>query len=1225
MTETKLVAAGATASYYVPTSGSLGSTWTQPSFADSGWASGPTGLGYVSLVPGFAVTNYKSNLSSISSVAQAQSVIDNVSNQSWTSSETAPVINYMNTGGGGEFSSGDRPFPGMPIGTEYDCFVTKVTGRVHIPSAGNWTFGVNSDDGFSCTVNGQTFAYDGLRGPGDSFGTITFAAAGDYDLSLVCFQNYGGADLELFAAPGQKTAFDSTFRLVGDTANGGLSVQSTPFTGAGNSSAFVNAVKTNVKAAMQAANNTSLYMRITFDAPNLASLQSLTLKMQYDDGFVAYLNGVEVARRNAPTTVTWNSQAVEERTSDVQATTFENFDVSSFLNSGTTGHLMATGNVLAIQVMKSSLSRRRLARGAGVVADCHHAVGQPFLCRCPRPARRTRSTPGSPTSRSASQQGFFYQSFPLAITRRPLAPTDTANGGLSVQERLPSPAAGSSSTFVNAGEDQRASGHAGGEQHLALRADPLRCAQSGVVAEPDARRCSTTTASWPISTASRWRGGTPRPRVTWNSAAVEERTSDVQATTFETFDVSAFLNSGTTGHLTATGNVLAIQVMTSSLSDNDLLVVPELSQIVSTQLGNHFFATPTPGTANTIDTWQPDIAFSVATRVLLPVVPADDHARRPPGPASTTLWTVPRRAPRTARMYTGPITISTTATVRAVSVIRRLGRRGFDRNLRLSQRRGQPAGQSGRLSDDVGRARRPTMPWTRRSRPIRLTRTRWCRTCSRCRRCRSSPTSPTSSIRPRASTPTRPTATWKCRRRWSISTPPPARRSRSTRPCGCKGAWGATWDSRSTRSASSSRPLTVPSKLDFPLFGDGATDSFDTVTLRANFNDAWVWGQNEAQYIRDQFADETLLAMGEPASHGNYVQLYVNGLYWGVYNPTERPDTSFAAAYLGGDKDNWDAFDADQAVNSSDTTEYNELMNFNFQSGSTAAYQQVQGNNPDGTRNPNYPVLMDMNNYVDYMLMNFYIGNTDWPGHNWYMAREEDSSPTDLDSTGFKFFPWDSEMSAGLQWSYDPNINSMTGGWWSGWFATTFNSLKNNADFRMLFADHAQKFLFNGGALTTAAAQARYSGVGQRSPGGDRRRIGALGRRERHALQALRLDERPRLRAQHLAGAADQHRDPTVAERRAVPERRRAHVTASTARREIRRRVQSRRHADDHGLGVADLLHARRLRPAPARRRPQSERHPLHRSDHAHPGRRGQGPRLLRRRPGAPWPTPVST
>ena len=414
-TETKLVAAGATARYYAPTSNSLGSTWTQPGFNDSAWASGPTGLGFVNMVPGFAVTNYKSSLSSISTVAQAQSVIDNVSNQSWTRVETASVINYMNTGGGGEFPSGDNPFPGMPIGTDYDCFVTKVTGRVHIPSAGNWTFGVNSDDGFSCTVNGQTFAFDGLRSPGDSFGTINFAAAGDYDLSLVFFENGGGSESGTVCRSGQKTSFDSTFHLVGDTANGGLSVQSVPFTGGGNGSVFVNAVKTNVQPAMLAANNTSLYTRITFDAPNLASLQSLTLKMQYDDGYVAYLNGVEVARRNAPTTVTWNSQAVEERTSDFQSTTFENIDVSAFLNSGVTGHLMATGNVLAIQVMKSSLADGDLLVVPELSQIVSTQLGNHFFVT-PTPGTPNTIDTWQPDISFSVQHGFFYQPFPLAIT-----------------------------------------------------------------------------------------------------------------------------------------------------------------------------------------------------------------------------------------------------------------------------------------------------------------------------------------------------------------------------------------------------------------------------------------------------------------------------------------------------------------------------------------------------------------------------------------------------------------------------------------------------------------------------------------------------------------------------------------------------------------------------------------------------------------------------------------
>jgi hypothetical protein len=864
--ETKLVAAGATARYCAPTSNSLGSTWTQPGFNDSGWASGPTGLGFVNLVPGFAVTNYKSNLSSISNVAQAQSVIDNVSNQSWSDSETAGVINYMNTGGGGEFPSGDNPFPGMPINADYECFVTKATGLVHIPSAGSWTFGVNSDDGFSCTVNGQTFAFDGLRGPGDSFGTISFAAAGDYDLSLVFFENGGGSSLELFAAPGAKAGFDSTFRLVGDTANGGLAVQSTPFTGNGSSSVFVNSVMTNVQAAMQAANNASLYTRISFDAPDLASLQSLTLKMQYDDGYVAYLNGVEVARRNAPPTVTWNSQAVAERTSDVQVTTFENVDVSAFLNSAAAGHLMATGNVLAIQVMKSSLS-----------------------------------------------------------------------------------------------------------------------------------------------------GG-------------------------------------------------------------DMLVVPELSQIVTTQLGNHFFAVPTPGTANTIDTWQPDISFSVQRGIFYQSFPVTITTTTTGASIYYTLdGSIPSAVNGTH--YTGPITISTTATLRAVSVVGggSAGVVSTETYVFPNDVINQTANQAGYPTTwgteaaDYGMDTRITTDPTYKNQLVQ-----------------SLLSLPTMSIvTDQASLFDPVTGIYSNAMRGDLEVPAsleyfdPAtgktfQINAALRMQGGVGRY-VGFEKHSFRFIF--KAPYGPGKLDFPLFGDEATDSFDTVTLRANFNDAWVWGQNQAQYIRDQFADETLLAMGGTASHGNYVQLYVNGMYWGLYNPTERPDTSFAATYLGGEKDNWDVVVAGESANGSDLTEYYELANFDFQSGSTAAYQRVQGNNPDGTRNPTYPVLLDMNNFVDYTLMNLYIGNVDWPNHNWYMARSEDSSPTNLDSTGFKFLPWDSEMATGLQWAYNPNVNALGSGSWNGWVASAFDSLRNNAEFCSLFADHAQKFLFNDGPLTVAAAKARYQSL----------------------------------------------------------------------------------------------------------------------------------------------------
>ena len=42
--------------------------------------------------------------------------------------------------------------------------------------------------------------------------------------------------------------------------------------------------------------------------------------------------------------------------------------------------------------------------------------------------------------------------------------------------------------------------------------------------------------------------------------------------------------------------------------------------------------------------------------------------------------------------------------------------------------------------------------------------------------------------------------------------------------------------------------------------------------------------------------------MGQPSTHNTYVHLYINGLYWGLYDPAERPDDAFLAEHLGGDR-----------------------------------------------------------------------------------------------------------------------------------------------------------------------------------------------------------------------------------------------------------------------------------------------------------------------------------
>ncbi|XAL98698.1 CotH kinase family protein [Phycisphaeraceae bacterium D3-23] len=91
----------------------------------------------------------------------------------------------------------------------------------------------------------------------------------------------------------------------------------------------------------------SLYLRQTFNVADPDAFDTLSLGLRYDDGFVAYLNGVQVAEMFAPGSPQWNSFAVgSENHSDAQAAELEPFDLSDHLDS-----LLVGNNVLAIQVM----------------------------------------------------------------------------------------------------------------------------------------------------------------------------------------------------------------------------------------------------------------------------------------------------------------------------------------------------------------------------------------------------------------------------------------------------------------------------------------------------------------------------------------------------------------------------------------------------------------------------------------------------------------------------------------------------------------------------------------------------------------------------------------------------------------------------------------------------------------------------------------------------------
>jgi VCBS repeat-containing protein len=166
-----------------------------------------------------------------------------------------PTVNFLGTGGAGQFNGAgtaspmddEIPTPGLGGGDQND-FIVEATGKIVIPAAGDYTFSVNSDDGFGLvfsngpgtvnlvsvsgdndgtstlgTVNPRLRRSTG-RGSTDTFGVFNFSAPGEYDLRLVNWEGGGGANVEFFAAPGAFTTFGATntWRLVGDTDNGGL-------------------------------------------------------------------------------------------------------------------------------------------------------------------------------------------------------------------------------------------------------------------------------------------------------------------------------------------------------------------------------------------------------------------------------------------------------------------------------------------------------------------------------------------------------------------------------------------------------------------------------------------------------------------------------------------------------------------------------------------------------------------------------------------------------------------------------------------------------------------------------------------------------------------------------------------------------------------------------------------------------------------------------------------
>ncbi len=247
------------------------------------------------------------------------------------------------------------------------------------------------------------------------------------------------------------------------------------------------------------------------------------------------------------------------------------------------------------------------------------------------------------------------------------------------------------------------------------------------------------------------------------------------------------------------------------------------------------------------------------------------------------------------------------------------------------------------------------------------------------------------------------------------------------------------------------------SKLQYPFFPDSPVTEFDKIILRSEYNNHWTHETDNAQrargtMARDEWFKDTLGAMGSFSSHGRYVHLYINGLYWGVYNPCEHHDASFAASYLGGDKSEYDAVAAGDLLSVLDgnLTARNTLLSL------------AGGNLTDPAQYELMKQNLDINQYADYMILLLYGANLDWGTvKNWTALRHR------VPGGGWKYMAWDSERTF-------EDVNAQATSFTGLSPDNLHNRLAVNPEYRLAFGDRVQKHFFNNGALTTNAIQASW-------------------------------------------------------------------------------------------------------------------------------------------------------
>ncbi len=271
-------------------------------------------------------------------------------------------------------------------------------------------------------------------------------------------------------------------------------------------------------------------------------------------------------------------------------------------------------------------------------------------------------------------------------------------------------------------------------------------------------------------------------------------------------------------------------------------------------------------------------------------------------------------------------------------------------------------------------------------------------------------------------------------------------------------------------------------RLRYPLFSDEGVDEFDHIDLRTSQNYSWAFQNSSANtLVREVWSRDVQGETGHPYTRSRYYHLYINGHYWGIFQTQERSEASFGETYFGGDKDDYDVISSNYSagrrmVPTDGNREALDRLYDETIAGfdNYGRYYRVQGLNLDGTPNPTYEKLLDVDGLIDFMIIEYYTGDRDGPGsrfgdkpnNTWVIFNR-------VNPDGFIWFHHDNEHTLGAGSAelnmVTPFTSSKTLFSQREYFAAHWlheQLMFSNVDYSLHFADHVYRHFFNDGLLT---------------------------------------------------------------------------------------------------------------------------------------------------------------